>query len=74
MEENKIAYQINNQNYYMEYAIKYAAQPPEMRKAAKEHWTRKHAENILSNRFDLIIFSAQILAAIDTIEAATATE
>jgi hypothetical protein len=73
MKHEETVYQINNQDFYLQYAARYAAQPPEAKKAAREHWTRAHAENLLSGRFDMIVFSAQILAAMDTIEAATGT-
>ena len=71
MKDNNPVYQINDTGFYYKYAIKYSSADTETRKAAREHWTRKHAENILSNRFDLIVFSAQILAAMDLAEAIT---
>ena len=56
-------------NYYRTAQERYRAAAPEIRKASREHWTRTHAENIRSGREDLIIFSAQILAAYDVTDA-----
>ncbi len=53
-------------NFYEEYAIRYYATTPEQKKAARDHWTKCHMENVASGREDLIIFSARILAAMDT--------
>jgi hypothetical protein len=39
------------------------------RAASRAHWTKCHRENIASGRRDMIIFSAQILAGYDLIEA-----
>lgn len=55
--------------YYRDAARRYLAAPPELRKASREHWTRHHVENLKSGRQDLIIFSAQILAAYDAADA-----
>ena len=56
-------------NYYEQYKERYAAADKETRKASREHWQRVHAENLASGRHDLIIFSAQILAMICTVDA-----
>ena len=56
-------------NYYEQYKERYAAADEETRKASKDHWQRVHAKNLASGRQDLIIFSAQILAMICTIDA-----
>ena len=53
-------------DYYRTAQERYMRADPETRKASREHWTRVHAENMKSGREDLIIFSAQILAAYDT--------
>ena len=70
MTENTM-HQINNPNFYYKYAAKYSTATADMKAEARAHWTRCHAENILSGRNDLIIFSAQILAAMDTADAIT---
>lgn len=56
-------------NYYEQYAVRYAAADDAMRTAAREHWTRCHIENLKTGRNDLIIFSAQMLAAMDIVDA-----
>lgn len=50
--------------YYHTYFLRYLAASPELREASRQHWTRVHAENVLSGREDLIIFSAKMLGAI----------
>lgn len=59
------------QNFYKKYADRYRAADEQTRKASREHWTRTHAANMETGRNDIIIFSAQILAAIATIDAET---
>ena len=71
MKDNNPVYQINDTGFYYKYAVKYAAADQNTRQEAREHWTRIHAENILTGRHDLIIYSAQILAAMDLAEAIT---
>ena len=56
-------------DYYKTYGMRYAAANDDMRRAAREHWTRCHAENLRSGRNDLIIFSGQILAQMDLVDA-----
>lgn len=56
-------------DYYKTYMVRYAAADDSMKAASRAHWTRCHIENLKSGRHDLIIFSAQMLAAMDTVDA-----
>ena len=47
--------------YYKKWFFRYLQADQETRKASVEHWTRVHAQNVLSGREDLIIFSAKML-------------
>ena len=47
--------------YYKEWFFRYLRADEDTRKASIEHWTEKHAENVLTGREDLIIFSAKML-------------
>ncbi len=51
-------------NYYKNYFLQYIAAPEAIREESRRHWLKCHAENVLSGREDLIIFSAKILASI----------
>lgn len=51
-------------NYYKNYFLRYISANEATRKASRQHWLKCHAENVLSGREDLIIFSAKILASI----------
>jgi hypothetical protein len=51
-------------NYYKNYFLRYISANEATREASRQHWLKCHAENVLSGREDLIIFSAQILASI----------
>ena len=51
-------------NYYKDYFLRYISASAAVREASRQHWLKCHAENVLSGREDLIIFSAQILASI----------
>ena len=51
-------------NYYKDYFLRYISANKETREASRHHWLKCHAENVLSGREDLIIFSAKILASI----------
>ena len=50
--------------FYRNYYLRYLEADQKTRQAARDHWTKAHAENILSDRNDMIIFSGQILAMI----------
>lgn len=54
--------------YYKQYAEMYRNSGAETRKASKAHWIKVHGENMKSNRNDLIMFSASILAMITMVE------
>lgn len=56
-------------DYYKVYIERYKTAPQEMQQQSREYWTKVHAENMQSGRHDLIIFSAQILAAITAADA-----
>ena len=56
-------------DYYKVYIERYKTTPKELQKQSREYWTKVHAENMQSGRHDLIIFSAQILAAITAADA-----
>ena len=58
-------------DFYESYYARYMAAPPELRKAARDHWTKCHKKNLELKRDDLIIFSAKILAIIAMIDAET---
>ena len=52
-------------DFYRRYQELYLAADETLRQAAKKHWLKVHAENLeKENRNDLVIFSAQMLAAI----------
>lgn len=51
-------------NYYKDYFLRYISANTAVREASRKHWLKCHAENVLSGREDLIIFSAKILASI----------
>lgn len=53
-------------DYYKQYMVNYLSMDDAMQLRAKLHWTRCHLNNIASGRQDLIIFSAQILKAIES--------
>lgn len=55
--------------YYETTRERYKNASPEMRAATRDHWTKCHRQNIESGRPDMIIFSAQILAGYDLIDA-----
>ena len=59
-------------DYYKVYLERYKASPKKLQQESREYWTRIHAENMQSGRHDLIIFSAQILAAITAADAGKA--
>ena len=59
------------ENYYKAYMDRYKASDDKTKQEARQHWTKCHAANIETGRHDLIIFSAQILAAIAAIDAGT---
>ena len=54
--------------YYKQWAEMYRKCSKEQRKASKKHWINVHRENLKSERNDLIMFSASILAMITMIE------
>lgn len=56
-------------SYYKQIAIRYMLADADMRKQSRDHWMECHKRNVLSKREDLIIFSAQILAAYDLVDA-----
>jgi len=56
-------------DYYKTHMVRYAAADDSMKAASRAHWTRCHIENLKSGRHDLIVFSAQILAAMDAVDA-----
>ena len=56
-------------NFYTERKEAYKKGTPDLRKQSRDHWTKIHKENMESGRNDLIIFSAQILAAYDLADA-----
>lgn len=53
-------------NYYLSAFDRAFNATPETRRASLEHWETIHAENKKNNRFDLIIFSAENIRAINT--------
>lgn len=56
-------------DFYRRYQEMYLVADEKTRQAAKAHWLRVHAENLRKeNRNDLVIFSAQVLAAILLVE------
>ena len=57
-------------NYYEQAQMRYASATAEQRKASRDHWLKCHKENLESGREDLIIFSAQMLAVYDIVDAA----
>ena len=61
-------------DFYSNYKARYIAANPAERKAAREHWTRCHQENMMTGREDLIMFSAQMLAQIAVVDAERASE
>ena len=52
-------------DFYKQYMERYMMADVGTRKSAKQHWVKRHLENVASGRDDLIIFSAKILEAID---------
>ncbi len=51
-------------NFYENYGKRYAACKDEAKKAAaRDHWKRCHKENLAKGRYDLIMFSGQMLKA-----------
>lgn len=56
-------------DFYSRYTEMYKQGSPEARARAKAHWIANHKENVKHSREDLIIFSAQMLAAIAMAEA-----
>ena len=59
-------------DYYRNYFIRAYNATPETRRASLEHWNKMHAENKALKRFDLIIFSAEHIAAIKAAETISA--
>lgn len=55
---------IELEGYYLDYYKMYINADPELRQKAKQHWLTKHQENLDSDRYDLIMFSAGMLCAI----------
>lgn len=64
----KLNFDIDTMSFYDRYAFNYMCASQEVRTATKEHYRRKHAENIRSGRKDLIVFTGQILEAIKAAE------
>lgn len=58
-----MANMIKGNDFYKKYFFMYLQADEATRQASIDHWTEKHAENILADRDDLIIFSAKMLAA-----------
>lgn len=54
---------IKRNEYYKTYFFRYLKADQKTRAASINHWIKCHAENVLSERDDLIIFSAKMLAA-----------
>lgn len=50
-------------SFYENQIIRYLESDSETRKKSKEHYLKCHAENVLSGRDDLILFTSKILAA-----------
>lgn len=50
-------------SFYTDYYNRFLSASAEMREQSKKHWLKIHAENLKTGRNDLIIFSAQVLAA-----------
>lgn len=50
-------------SFYENQIIRYLESDSEIRQKSKEHWLKCHAENVLSSRDDLIMFTSKILAA-----------
>lgn len=50
-------------SFYENQIIRYLESDSETRQKSKEHWLKCHAENVLSGRDDLIMFTSKILAA-----------
>ena len=50
-------------SFYENQIIRYLEADSETRKKSKEHYLKCHAENVLSGRDDLIMFTSKILAA-----------
>lgn len=59
-------------NYYVEQGKRYKAASEKLKKASRAYWTRIHAENVKAGRDDLIMFSGQVLAQYDIIDAGEA--
>lgn len=55
--------------FYEAYKWNYLAADAKTRAEAKAHWIKCHEQNIASGREDMMIYSAQILAAIALAEA-----
>lgn len=55
-------------DYCDNYKKLYKAADQQLRKEAREHWTKCHEQNIENGRNDMIIFSGKILAAITAAE------
>ena len=56
-------------DFYKERAIAYKKASDELRKQSRDHWIAVHRENLASGRDDLIMFSANVLAAYDLADA-----
>ncbi len=56
-------------DFYTDRMEAYKRASNELRRQSREHWTKIHKENMESGRSDLIMFSAQILAAYDLADA-----
>lgn len=56
-------------NYYIEQGKRYKAASEELKKASRAYWTRIHAKNVKTGRADLIMFSGQVLAQYDLVDA-----
>ena len=56
-------------NFYIEQGKRYKAASEELKKASRAYWTRLHAENVTTGRADLIMFSGQVLAQYDLVDA-----
>ena len=52
-------------DFYNTYILRYLLADDKTRQASRDHWLMHHKENVASGRNDMIIFSAQMLAAID---------
>lgn len=52
-------------NFYERYYYRYSSSDDAMKAKCREHWEKAHAENLASNREDLMCFSARMLEMMD---------